>query len=1106
MGTDTVMGTELKPITSRIQELRLTRFVLIGCGDRYVARVNLALHYLKKATRTEIVVLRAKSGVVVDHDQVIDCLPPSQFTNAQASVSLKTNVHRLLGDVPGHSCYLDSDVIPVRPLIDQIFQHHHGEISFARDHVDIDTLSKHIVSCHCIKERCSHLRKKILETFGVEITDGRWFPWNGGVFVFGSESSDFLDTWHRYTITALSSAVWASRDQGTLAAVIWKRHLEKAPRLPRQFNWIVDGYAGIQEDKKQEIASTELTVDRTYRLTPPSRSGPICLHFINDTVGRKGWRTWDEVEALYTRAHAAIERQELVASDNRIVHGLWIGQSLSKLELLTLHSFVAHGHEFHLWVYEPICTPLPDGVVLQDASLIIPRHEVFSKQQTDKECGVGKDSYAPFSDLFRYKLLYERGGYWVDMDVTCLRPFIFHEPYLFRSNPIGVMGNIMKAPRHSRLMKRAYEETLKVAGNHVDWLFANRILSREVRRSRLTHAVRSDICNEDSWIRPIGQMMEREIEVPNHWYAIHWMNEVNRTMRQNGGRFVGLRFPFIPDKDEPKDGSTLKAFYRRYSLICPESPAWKSSSVDSASSRNSFQITQEHVNMLVPTLNVGGAEKIATDVLSDLPTGYTAQLLVRSKSRCCFDVSALVQKGVQVELLDEYSQVDAARRIAARVESSPNRALYYHLPDSELLAILHGLGVNTIPVIHNMHTAWRVSAHALNDPHVLFATCASDAIARELRAYGCRKRIVSIRHEVGPLTQNPAAECRNSVRVKLGIGEDTMVLGMIGQFKTQKCYPRAIEILSALTKRIQSKLLIIGGWNLDNQDSKSSYEDTLRAVQRFGLEEHVSILGTIIPIGAYLDAIDVYLNTSAFEGLSVAMLEAQESGCPIVATNVGGVSETNYKCHTLLDPNSTTEEFVEAILRAKAMPRCAAKHLEPQGLIPFIWSTLATYGWSHARNETHKPVDVYLSSAAALTETKRVVLYHSNPQQTAIGVFGRLSLDIQHELTSLGACVRQLSERGLLYNLREALRFIAEQEASTVYLVDLDVKLRLLLAKILSPRIALIDIQDAASLFSAVENNIEFQQRICTDFSTYYSRLRSFPPFSNGLLTSVAPP
>ena len=56
-----------------------------------------------------------------------------------------------------------------------------------------------------------------------------------------------------------------------------------------------------------------------------------------------------------------------------IVHGLWIGNHLSLLELLCLHSFTAKGYSFHLWTYEALDNTLPKGVELKDANEIIPK-------------------------------------------------------------------------------------------------------------------------------------------------------------------------------------------------------------------------------------------------------------------------------------------------------------------------------------------------------------------------------------------------------------------------------------------------------------------------------------------------------------------------------------------------------------------------------------------------------------------------------------------------------------------------------------------------------------------------------------------------------------
>ena len=45
-------------------------------------------------------------------------------------------------------------------------------------------------------------------------------------------------------------------------------------------------------------------------------------------------------------------------------------------------------------------------------------------------------SLAAFSNLFRYKLLLERGGWWVDTDVICLRPFRVRDELVIASEPV----------------------------------------------------------------------------------------------------------------------------------------------------------------------------------------------------------------------------------------------------------------------------------------------------------------------------------------------------------------------------------------------------------------------------------------------------------------------------------------------------------------------------------------------------------------------------------------------------------------------------------------------------------------------------------------------
>lgn len=108
------------------------------------------------------------------------------------------------------------------------------------------------------------------------------------------------------------------------------------------------------------------------------------------------------------------------ASEMKTINALWIGNELSPLERLTAASFIAHGHSFHLYAYGPIAH-VPAGVTLTDANAIIPERDIF----------LSHGGYAHFADWFRWRLLMQRGGFWTDMDVVCLRPFEFGHDVVF---------------------------------------------------------------------------------------------------------------------------------------------------------------------------------------------------------------------------------------------------------------------------------------------------------------------------------------------------------------------------------------------------------------------------------------------------------------------------------------------------------------------------------------------------------------------------------------------------------------------------------------------------------------------------------------------------
>jgi hypothetical protein len=276
-------------------------FVYAAAGDAHIALVNTSLRFLKHFSRHDILVVVSGKGGRVDHDQVIRVQSTEARDDQQASILIKTNLHRIVGSRRALCCYLDSDVVAVNADVDDVFRHRVGPVTFAADHVPMQVFSRHAVHCGCTRGECDHLRHAIHRKFGVCVGRRDWRHWNGGVFLFDGESEDLMDCWHEYSRLIFDDPGWRIRDQGALIAAVWKQHLQDLPLLPRVYNHIVDAFQGVPTDRRRFGSVNDYHVDDTYSLQPgAARPQPRLLHFINSTMGARGWKNWDDAESLLT--------------------------------------------------------------------------------------------------------------------------------------------------------------------------------------------------------------------------------------------------------------------------------------------------------------------------------------------------------------------------------------------------------------------------------------------------------------------------------------------------------------------------------------------------------------------------------------------------------------------------------------------------------------------------------------------------------------------------------------------------------------------------------------------------------------------------------------
>ena len=166
------------------------------------------------------------------------------------------------------------------------------------------------------------------------------------------------------------------------------------------------------------------------------------------------------------------------------VFSLWIGSSLSILEQTCINSFLEKGTAFILYIYNNI-ENVPAGTIIKDANTVVPFSE-YSKY----------DNPSFFSNLFRYTLMYELGGIWVDMDLVCIQPIDLSSEYIFSSelknNEQHTNAGIIGCPPKSALMHDCIKEVKRIVHNTQSIKHGQlgpKVLKKYVSKHELDHYV-----------------------------------------------------------------------------------------------------------------------------------------------------------------------------------------------------------------------------------------------------------------------------------------------------------------------------------------------------------------------------------------------------------------------------------------------------------------------------------------------------------------------------------------------------------------------------------------------------------------------------------------
>jgi glycosyltransferase involved in cell wall biosynthesis len=146
---------------------------------------------------------------------------------------------------------------------------------------------------------------------------------------------------------------------------------------------------------------------------------------------------------------------------------------------------------------------------------------------------------------------------------------------------------------------------------------------------------------------------------------------------------------------------------------------------------------------------------------------------------------------------------------------------------------------------------------------------------------------------------------RETLRASLGVGSGALLIAGVMRLTAQKQPLRFVDVVAGLVRRGRNvKAVLVGDGEL-----RSAVEER---VLELGLEGRLTLVGARPMASNYIQAADLLILTSEYEGMPNVLLEALAAGTPFIATEVGGVRDAiPPETHHVLVPFGEWEAFLE---------------------------------------------------------------------------------------------------------------------------------------------------------------------------------------------------
>lgn len=154
---------------------------------------------------------------------------------------------------------------------------------------------------------------------------------------------------------------------------------------------------------------------------------------------------------------------------------------------------------------------------------------------------------------------------------------------------------------------------------------------------------------------------------------------------------------------------------------------------------------------------------------------------------------------------------------------------------------------------------------------------------------------------------------RNQTKKALGL-DDAFVIGHVGRFSAVKNHSFLTDVFAQIKRQEpNSKLLLVG--------AGSEMQAVQQKVKALGLGADVIFTGVRNDVANLMQAMDVFVFPSLYEGLGIVLIEAQAAGLPCVVSDTIPQEAYLTDLVTAEKLSSSVEKWAEKILKKRDFPR-----------------------------------------------------------------------------------------------------------------------------------------------------------------------------------------